>query len=93
VSSHLPTGRCSVPQATARRPSAALRAEIEIRHGAVTGNVDEIIVASTAIGAGLDFALTRNFFVRAEYEYVYFSPVAGLRLDINTVRVGAGIKF
>jgi opacity protein-like surface antigen len=41
----------------------------------------------------LDFALTRNFFVRAEYEYVYFSPVAGLRLDINTVRVGAGIKF
>ena len=45
------------------------------------------------IGAGLDFALTRNFFVRAEYEYIYFSPVASLRLDINTVRVGAGIKF
>ncbi|MGA7958296.1 MAG: outer membrane beta-barrel protein, partial [Xanthobacteraceae bacterium] len=45
------------------------------------------------IGAGLDFALTRNFFVRAEYEYIYFSPVDGLRLDINTVRVGAGIKF
>ncbi len=45
------------------------------------------------VGAGLDFALTRNFFVRAEYEYVYFSPVASLRLDINTVRVGAGIKF
>ncbi len=45
------------------------------------------------VGAGLDFALTRNFFVRAEYEYIYFSPVDGLRLDINTVRVGAGIKF
>jgi outer membrane immunogenic protein len=45
------------------------------------------------VGAGLDVALTRNFFVRAEYEYIYFSPVADLRLDINTVRVGAGIKF
>ncbi len=45
------------------------------------------------VGAGLDVALTRNFFVRAEYEYIYFSPVASLRLDINTVRVGAGIKF
>lgn len=45
------------------------------------------------IGAGLDVALTRNFFVRAEYEYIYFSPVASLRLDINTVRIGAGIKF
>jgi outer membrane immunogenic protein len=45
------------------------------------------------VGAGLDVALTRNIFVRAEYEYVYFAPVASLQLNINTVRVGAGIKF
>jgi outer membrane immunogenic protein len=45
------------------------------------------------VGAGLDVALTRNFFVRAEYEYIHFTPVASLSLDINTARVGAGIKF
>lgn len=45
------------------------------------------------VGAGLDVALTRNFFIRAEYEYVHFTPVASLTLDINTARVGAGIKF
>lgn len=56
------------------------------------GNNSEWLYGGT-VGAGLDVALSRNFFVRAEYEYVYFSPVASLRLDINTVRVGAGIKF
>ena len=56
------------------------------------GKTSEWLYGGT-VGAGLDFALTRNFFVRAEYEYIYFSPVDGLRLDINTVRVGAGIKF
>lgn len=45
------------------------------------------------VGAGLDVALTRDFFLRAEYEYIHFTPVASLLLDINTVRIGAGIKF
>ena len=45
------------------------------------------------VGVGLDFALKQNIFVRAEYEYIHFTPVASLLLDINTVRVGAGIKF
>lgn len=46
-----------------------------------------------AVGAGLDVALTRNFFLRGEYEYVYFEPIDGVKLDINTVRVGAAVKF
>ena len=45
------------------------------------------------VGAGLDVALTRNVFVRAEYEYVQFVPVASTLISINTARVGAGIKF
>ena len=44
------------------------------------------------VGAGLDVALTHNIFLRAEYEYVQFQPVA-TTIGINTVRVGAGIKF
>jgi opacity protein-like surface antigen len=45
------------------------------------------------IGAGLDVALTRNIFLRAEYEYLQFQPVASTIVQINTVRAGAGIKF
>jgi outer membrane immunogenic protein len=45
------------------------------------------------VGAGLDVALTRNIFVRGEYEFVQFSSVAGMSVQVNTVRIGAGIKF
>jgi len=31
--------------------------------------------------------------VRGEYEYVQFQTVAGVDINVNTVRVGAGIKF
>lgn len=45
------------------------------------------------VGAGLDVALTRHVFLRGEYEYVQFQPVAGTNLFINTVRAGAGVRF
>jgi outer membrane immunogenic protein len=44
-------------------------------------------------GAGLDIAVSRNFFVRTEYEYVQFQPVSGVNIDINTVRLGGGVRF
>lgn len=46
-----------------------------------------------ALGGGLDYALTHHIFVRGEYEYVQFQTVAGVDINVNTVRVGAGIKF
>jgi outer membrane immunogenic protein len=46
-----------------------------------------------SVGGGLDVALTRNVFLRAEYEYVQFAPIANLVVDVNTVRGGLGIKF
>lgn len=45
------------------------------------------------VGAGLDVALTPNIFLRGEYEYVQFQQVAGTNIDLNTARLGAGIKF
>ncbi len=45
------------------------------------------------VGGGLDYALTHHIFVRGEYEYVQFQPVAGTKINVNTARVGAGIKF
>jgi len=56
------------------------------------GKDGEWLYGATA-GVGLDVALTHNIFARAEYEYVYFEPVDGVHLAINTVRVGAGVKF
>jgi opacity protein-like surface antigen len=44
-------------------------------------------------GAGLDFLVMPNFFVRAEYEYLYFAKVQGIEARVHTGRVGAGIKF
>ncbi len=34
-----------------------------------------------------------NVFLREEYEYVAFSPVWGIKSNLNTVRVGGGLKF
>jgi opacity protein-like surface antigen len=45
------------------------------------------------VGGGLDVALTRNVFLRAEYEFVQFAPVANLVVSVNTVRGGLGVKF
>ena len=56
------------------------------------GKNGEWLVGFT-FGGGLDVALTRNVFLRAEYEYVQFAPIANLVVDVNTVRGGLGIKF
>jgi outer membrane immunogenic protein len=44
-------------------------------------------------GFGLDYAVTQNIFVRAEYEYVGFGSFNDLNVHIQTARVGAGVKF
>ena len=44
-------------------------------------------------GGGLDIALTSRIFLRAEYEYVKFSPVMGMRANVQAGRVGAALRF
>jgi opacity protein-like surface antigen len=44
-------------------------------------------------GAGLDFELTHNVFLRGEYEFVQFTKIAATPVYLNTFRVGGGIKF
>ncbi len=41
----------------------------------------------------MDVALLPNVFVRGEWEYIAFAPVGGIRSNINTGRVGLGVKF
>jgi outer membrane immunogenic protein len=44
-------------------------------------------------GVGTDFLVTSNIFVRGEWEYVQFPNIKAIKININTLRLGAGLKF
>ncbi|HEY1154253.1 MAG TPA: outer membrane beta-barrel protein [Pseudolabrys sp.] len=44
-------------------------------------------------GAGIDAMILPNVFLRAEYEFVQFTPVNGIKMNLQTGRVGVGMKF
>jgi outer membrane immunogenic protein len=46
-----------------------------------------------SVGAGLDWALTPNFFLRGEFEFVQFAPISNINLPLVSGRVGGGFKF
>ena len=54
---------------------------------------DSVFAAGFVAGLGADVALLPNVFLRAEWEYTFFSPVNGIRSQLNTGRVGLGIRF
>ena len=58
-----------------------------------TNSKDGAIVGGFLAGLGVDVAILPNMFMRAEWEYIAFAPVNGIRANINTGRVGAGLKF
>ena len=49
--------------------------------------------AGFVVGAGLDIAVLPNVFFRAEWEFVGFAPLAGMKSTLNTGRVGVGVRF
>jgi len=51
------------------------------------------VVAGVALGAGIEYAITPNILLRAEYQYVLFDSFDGHKVNLNTVRAGAAIKF
>jgi opacity protein-like surface antigen len=54
---------------------------------------DNAIVGGVAAGLGIDWAVTPNVFLRAEWEYITFAPVNDIRTNINTGQVGVGLRF
>ncbi len=44
-------------------------------------------------GVGIDWAVTRNFFVRAEYEFIDWYPFSDMTAYTNSIRGAAGVKF
>lgn len=70
--------------------------------GAVTGTFgpvtqtdsqDDVIDAGFVAGAGIDVAVLPNVFVRAEWEYIFWGSVNGIKTSLNTGRVGIGFRF
>lgn len=51
------------------------------------------VVGGFAAGAGLEYALTQNILLRGEYQYVQFNDFDGYKINLNTVRGGAAVKF
>ncbi len=58
-----------------------------------TNRVSERLFFGYAIGAGLDYAFSQNIFVRAEFQHMRFADVNGFNIQVNTAKVGAGLKF
>jgi opacity protein-like surface antigen len=46
-----------------------------------------------SVGAGLDWMLTPNIFVRGEFDFDQFAPISNISTWIFNGRVGAGFKF
>lgn len=50
-------------------------------------------VAGIAAGAGIEYAITPNILLRAEYQYALFDAFDGHKANVNTIRGGAAVKF
>lgn len=46
-----------------------------------------------SIGGGVDWALTQQFFLRGEFEFMQFLPINNIVLSTLTGRAGVGLKF
>ena len=51
------------------------------------------VVGGPLVGLGIDVAVIPNVFLRAEWEYIAFATVGGIRANMNTGRVGVGARF
>jgi outer membrane immunogenic protein len=58
-----------------------------------TGGQNGEFLYGVTLGGGLDFMVTPNIFVRGEFEYIRFAPVADTVIAIAAARVGAGVRF
>jgi opacity protein-like surface antigen len=58
-----------------------------------TDSKNNAITAGFLVGLGMDVALLPNVFLRGEWEFVAFAPVNSIRSQLNTGRVGLGVRF
>jgi opacity protein-like surface antigen len=44
-------------------------------------------------GVGMDVAITSNIFLRGEWEYVQFMNIGDVKVNVNSVHAGVGVRF
>ena len=54
---------------------------------------DNAFIGGFAAGLGVDWAITPGLFLRAEWQYIAFAPVTGIRTNLNTGQLGVGARF
>jgi len=59
----------------------------------VGGTKKNVYGFGATVGGGVDWALTENLFLRAEYQLIRFADVEGTTTTVNTARAAAGLKF
>ena len=52
-----------------------------------------IIAYGATMGLGVDIAMTSHWFVRGEFEHIYFAPINSVQFSVSSAHVGAGYKF
>ncbi len=58
-----------------------------------TDNRLNVFAYGVTAGLGVDAAITPNLFLRGEWEFIQFAPIAGTTIAVNTLRAGIGFKF
>jgi outer membrane immunogenic protein len=58
-----------------------------------SGGESNALIWGWTAGAGLDWMLTPNIFVRGEFEFVQFAPINNISATIESGRLGGGFKF
>lgn len=61
--------------------------------GTQINNVTGAFALGYTAGVGMDMLLTPNVFVRGEYEFIQFPSIKAVNVNINTLRLGAGVKL
>lgn len=57
------------------------------------GSFKEKFAVGAALGGGIDYAITANVFLRAEYQYILFGKFGDQQMNVNTVRSALAVKF
>lgn len=88
---NVPTG-CGQQQSFTACATAAAPSCVGIAFPNSASKTDALLYGFS-VGGGVDYAMTRNFFLRGEFEYLQFDAIANIVASQIIGRVGVGLRF